>query len=155
MPDKVALASPVTVFVPAPAPPPVQMLQLKGLVLFNFDKWDARNLRSQSLVQLQELVRQIEREKLLVQSIRLNGHADRLNSTGKGDYNLRLSEKRVETVKAELQGLGLPAGLISTQASGDTQPLPGCENGSVRAEKLRECLQPNRRVDVLIEARRP
>jgi flagellar motor protein MotB len=38
----------------------------------------------------------------VVESIDLVGHADRLNSTGSGDYNQRLSEKRVATVRDEL-----------------------------------------------------
>ena len=143
---------PVPVLVPAP--PVLQVVQLAAGVLFNFDKHDARNMRPFSVVQLEELVRKLQREKLSVQSIKLSGHADRLNSTGQNDYNQRLSEKRVATVKAELVKLGIDAALISTVASGDQQQIHGCETRFTRKADLQECLLPNRRVEVSIEARR-
>lgn len=142
---------------PAPPPaaaPPVQAVQLAAQVLFNFDKADLRNVRPFSLVQLEQMVKKIRAEGLDVVAIRLSGHADRLNSTGKGDYNQRLSEKRVATVRDELVRLGLAAGVMTTGASGDTQQVQGCEQRFKRTEDLRECLLPNRRVDVVIEARR-
>ena len=145
---------------PAPLPPPaapapLQQEQLSAGVLFNFDKFDAKNMRPFSVVQLEELVRKVQREKLVVLSIQLSGHADRLNSTGKSDYNQRLSEKRVATVKAELAKLGIAPNLMSTVASGDTQQIQGCEQRYTRTAELQECLLPNRRVEVTISARRP
>jgi outer membrane protein OmpA-like peptidoglycan-associated protein len=134
--------------------PVVQVVQLAAGVLFNFDKHDPKNMRPFSVVQLEELVRKVQREKLTVQSIKLSGHADRLNSTGQNDYNQRLSEKRVATVKAELVKLGIDAALISTAASGDQQQIYGCETRFKRTADLQECLLPNRRVEVSIEARK-
>ena len=155
-PPPVAREAPPPVVPPAPpAPLPLQQVQLSAGVLFNFDRHDAPNMRPFSVVQLETLVRQVQRDKLVVQAIRLSGHADRLNGTGKGDYNQRLSEKRVATVKAELVKLGIAADLISTSASGDTQQIQGCEQRYTRAADLQECLLPNRRVEVVIEARRP
>ena len=141
---------------PPPAPPlPLQQVQLSAGVLFNFDKHDARNMRPFSVEQLEALVRRIQREKLIVQSIKLTGHADRLNSTGQGDYNQRLSEKRVETVKAELARLGISPALLSSAARGDSQPIEGCEQRFKASVDLQECLLPNRRVEVVIDAQRP
>ena len=145
---------PAPVTPPMPAPPAVQQLQLNAGVLFNFDKHDARNVRPFSVVQLEELVRRVQRDQLEVLAVKLSGHADRLNSTGKGDYNQRLSEKRVATVKAELVKLGLPAALISTVASGDAEQIQGCEQRFKGTVELQECLLPNRRVEVVIDARR-
>ena len=141
---------------PAPAAPaPLQQVQLSAGVLFNFDRFDAKNMRPFSVVQLEELVRKVQREKLVVLSIQLSGHADRLNSTGKSDYNQRLSEKRVATVKAELAKLGIAPSLMSTAASGDSQQIQGCEQRFTRTAELQECLLPNRRVEVTISAKRP
>ena len=123
-------------------------------VLFNFDKHDLPNVRPFSVVQLEQLVRRIKAEGLVVQSIKLSGHADRLNGTGKGDYNQRLSEKRVATVRDELVKLGIAADVISTGASGDTLQIEGCEQRFTRRADLQECLLPNRRVDVSVEARK-
>jgi OmpA-OmpF porin, OOP family len=140
---------------PLPARPPEQQVQLSAGVLFNFDRHDARNMRPFSVVQLEDLVRKIKAERLIVNSIKLSGHADRLNSTGQNDYNQRLSERRVATVKAELVKLGIDAALISTAASGDTQQITGCEQRFKAQADLQECLLPNRRVEVVIDARRP
>jgi len=139
---------------PPPAPPPAQTVQLAAQVLFNFDKHDLKNVRPFSIVQLEQLVRKVQAEGLVVQSIKLSGHADRLNSTGNNAYNLRLSEKRVATVRDELVRLGVAAGVIGTSASGDTQQVEGCERRFTNRADLQECLLPNRRVDVVIEARK-
>jgi OmpA-OmpF porin, OOP family len=148
---------PLPVIPPTPkaAPVPLQQVVLNAAVLFNFDRHDAKNMRPFSVVQLEELVRRVQREKLVVDSIKLSGHADRLNSTGQDDYNQRLSEKRVATVKAELVKLGIDAQVVSTAAAGDTVQVTGCEARFPRPAELQECLLPNRRVEVLIEARRP
>jgi OmpA-OmpF porin, OOP family len=141
--------------VPPPAAPPVQEIRLAAHVLFNFDRHDLKNVRPFSIVQLEDLVKRIRAERLVVSSIKLSGHADRLNSTGQGDYNQRLSEKRVATVREELIRLGIDAKLISTAASGDTQQVTGCAERFKRPAELQECLLPNRRVEVQVEARRP
>ena len=134
---------------------PLQEVQLTAAVLFNFDKSDTKNMRPFSVVQIEELARRVLKEKLVVESIKLSGHADRLNGTGHGDYNQRLSEKRVATVKAELARLGLDPKVMATAAAGDTQQVTGCEARFPRPAELQECLLPNRRVEVVISARRP
>jgi outer membrane protein OmpA-like peptidoglycan-associated protein len=156
-PAEVKLAPPVSAPLMVPTPPPraEQLVQLSAGVLFNFDKHDAKNMRPFSVVQLEDLVRKVQHEKLVVQSIKLSGHADRLNSTGQNDYNQRLSERRVATVKAELTRLGIDPRLMSTAASGDSQQIQGCEQRFKAQVDLQECLLPNRRVEVLIEAKRP
>jgi OmpA-OmpF porin, OOP family len=147
--------SPPPVVLPATPKPMERQLQLSAGVLFNFDRHDAKNMRPFSVVQLEDLVRKVKAEKLIVNTIKLSGHADRLNSTGQSDYNQRLSERRVATVKAELVKLGIDAALISTAASGDTQQITGCETRFKAKADLQECLLPNRRVEVVIDARRP
>ena len=149
-PEKVG----VPVVVP-PALPALQEVQLSAGVLFNFDRHDAANMRPFSVVQLEALVRRLKTEGLEVQGIQLSGHADRLNSTGQRDYNQRLSEKRVATVKADLVRLGIAPALITTAAAGDAEQVTGCEARFQRRAELQECLLPNRRVEVLVRARRP
>ncbi len=142
--------------VPVPVPPVTErLLQLSAEVVFNFDKHEIGQTRPYSRVRLEQLAQRILREKLVVQSIVLTGHADRLNSTGQSDYNQRLSERRVATVKAELARLGLDPALISTAARGDAQQIEGCEQRFTKPADLQECLLPNRRVDILVQARRP
>jgi outer membrane protein OmpA-like peptidoglycan-associated protein len=132
-----------------------QELLLSAGVVFNFDRHDAANMRPYSVAQLEALVQRIQREKLVVRSIQLAGYADRLNGTGQGDYNQRLSAKRVATVKAALEKLGIAAALMTTSAGGDSLQVHGCEARYTRTGDLEECLLPNRRVEVTITARRP
>ena len=58
-------------------------------------------------------------------------------------------------MKAELAKLGMAPPLMSTVASGDSQQIQGCEQRFKAQMDLQECLLPNRRVEVVIEARRP
>ena len=158
-PTPVAAASltsaPLAVAV-APVPAAAQtVVQLAAGVLFSFDKHDAAGMRPVSAVQLQEMAQKVQREKLVLRSVQLSGHADRLKHSGRADYNQRLSEKRVDTVKTALVKLGIDARLIQTVARGDQQQVQGCEQQFKRPADLQECLLPNRRVEVLIEARRP
>ncbi len=91
-----------------------------------------------------------------VASIQVTGHADRLNQTRVGEYNMKLSRRRADFVKDYLVGQGIAAELISTDAMGDTQPIVSC--AKQRAQKDRDalisCLQPNRRVEIVVEGTR-
>ena len=139
---------------PAPSPtaaPPVRELQLAAGVLFNFDKHDVAGIRAFSLGQLQRLAQRLKDEGWQVQSLRLSGYADRLNGTGHSDYNQRLSERRVATVRQVLVGLGLDANRMQVQGLGDGQQIARCD-AKLRAAELQECLLPNRRVEVLVNA---
>jgi OmpA family len=67
----------------------------------------------------------------------LAGHADRSASEA---YNQRLSERRVEAVRAELAQLGVPEGAIDAVARGETDPLVETADGVREAR--------NRRVEI-------
>ncbi|MBM3488240.1 MAG: OmpA family protein, partial [Alphaproteobacteria bacterium] len=75
--------------------------------------------------------------------IDLTGHADR---SGSDRYNLRLSQRRADAVKAELQRLGIRPNEIQTAARGESQPLVQTADG------VRE--PHNRRVEIVIVDRR-
>jgi OmpA-OmpF porin, OOP family len=142
---------------PQPAPKPVvQPLQLRSQVLFDFDKADTRNMRANTVAELRQMVAKIKADGLVVQSVRLAGYADRMKTAVATDYNLRLSERRVNTVAAELKRLGIDAGLITVAAGGDSQQVVDCSAQKFkRKADLEECLLPNRRVEVLVDAVRP
>lgn len=122
-------------------------------VVFSFDRFEPAHIRGHSMAQLRALADRLKSGGLDVQGIRLVGHADRLNSTGKSDYNQRLSEKRVATVRDVLIGLGVDGKLITTDAKGDQQQVEACSSGWKSQAELRECLLPNRRVEVEVTAR--
>lgn len=52
--------------------------------------------------------------------LRIAGHTD---AKGTDNYNLRLSQSRAESVKKQLEGLGVPAEQVDTTGLGKAQPL--------------------------------
>jgi len=83
------------------------------------------------------------------------GHADRI---GLNAYNLRLSQRRAEAAHAYLVGKGMDAGRIRIEAKGEEQPVTGeaCKNmgpENRKNQKLIECLQRDRRVEVTLVAK--
>ena len=78
------------------------------------------------------------------------GHADRI---GDAAYNLRLSERRADAVKAYLVERKIDAAAVQTRALGEREPVSGdacIDMGpeSRRNAGLVECLQPDRRVEL-------
>src|SRR5712691_4288712 len=78
------------------------------------------------------------------------GHTDRI---GSDSYNLALSRRRAEAVRAYLAGKGVDAGRVRTDAKGEGEPVTGeaCKNMGAEDrtnQKLIKCLQRDRRVEV-------
>lgn len=134
-----------------PAPPVPQPVSWQAQVLFDFDEFSADHLRPGSREALAQLLAQVRQQGVTVQSIRLVGHADRLNSTGNKDYNLALSQKRVDTVRQWLQAQGLSVSSVSVQARGASEQVAQCQTPFASAGALQDCLQPNRRVEVEVK----
>jgi OmpA-OmpF porin, OOP family len=142
---------PAPVVVPPAAPPVAQLITQ---VVFAFDKSGERDIHPASRASLTLLIDRLRNEGWTVRSFKLTGHADRLNSTGMNDYNQRLSERRVTTVQALLVAAGFDAKLMSTAARGDGVQVEPCSfaGARVRGADLQDCLLPNRRVEVMVEA---
>jgi OmpA-OmpF porin, OOP family len=120
------------------------------LVLFNFDKSDAANIRSFSRASLQRVTERIQRGELKPTTIEVTGHADRLNSTNDEAYNMRLAAARAATVSQLLTSAGVNASLIRTASKGDSDQVEICKGKFASATEERECLLPNRRVEVRV-----
>jgi OmpA-OmpF porin, OOP family len=149
---------PVAVPAPTPVPAPVvvapQPVNLAATVLFNFDKRDLPNVRGYTKDQLDSLIAQL-RSGITVSGIKLVGHADRLNSTGNPDYNRKLSEDRVATIRDYLVSNGVASSLISTEFKADAVQVEACTKAKFRSNaELQECLLPNRRVEVIVTGTR-
>ena len=140
---------------PVQPPPPAGRVQVAASVVFNFDRHAAADMRPYSVAQIKALAERLQRDGLVVRRLVLAGHADRLNGTRQSDYNQRLSEKRVATVRDALAALGVPVGAAEVQALGDGQQVQACAGRFASTADLQECLLPNRRVDILIEAEQP
>ncbi|MBU3671481.1 MAG: OmpA family protein [Sinobacteraceae bacterium] len=127
-------------------------LMLVVELVFAFDKSTLPDLRPGSRLQLDALLERLHREQWVLDGIELVGHADRLNRTGNNAYNERLAERRVQTIREELLRRGIDAMKISTRAAGDREQVVTCEGIRDPAE-LRNCLLPNRRVELVLRAR--
>ncbi len=135
---------------PAPAPAPVVMapkppafttIDLQADALFDFDKAVLKDAGKQKLDN--EVVANVK-EYTRVGTIEVTGYTDRIGSKA---YNLKLSQRRADAVKAYLVSQGVDEMHIDTVARGEDDPVAACEN--VKGwSKLVKCLAPNRRVEV-------
>jgi OOP family OmpA-OmpF porin len=86
--------------------------------------------------------------------ITITGHTDRIGSHA---YNMKLSARRAEAVKAYLvESAGIPADKIIARGVDGTVPMtkPGECKGTKATKKLIACLGPDRRVEVEVTATR-
>jgi len=127
---------------------PVAMAEsvLTANVLFEFDRDGRKDIRAYSLQSLDRELARIREEGRTLTSVELVGHADRLQGRGH-DYNQGLSQRRALTVRNLLVERGVDAALISDTYKGDTEQVQQCQGVTPQAA-LRECLIPNRRVEV-------
>ena len=116
-------------------------VSLSGDVLFDFDQWDIRKVAEETLFKLVKAV-----NSLRVKEVLIEGHTD---SKGPESYNLGLSRRRADAVKAWLVEKGrIPDSLIITRGYGETRPVApnknpdGSDNPEGRAK--------NRRVEIYI-----
>jgi outer membrane protein OmpA-like peptidoglycan-associated protein len=115
-----------------PAPPPVPQ---KFLVFFDFDR---ATLRSDARKIITEGVAYAKNNSKTV--LNVTGHTD---TSGTAAYNMGLSERRAEAVKAELIRQGVPASEISVRWKGESEPLVQTGDGVKEPQ--------NRRVEIVLE----
>jgi len=151
MAQAAAAAQPVP---PEPASPienkpyVVKTLTLDVGALFAFNKSELTPGGRQNL---DSFVRELT--ELQYQTIQVTGHADRIGSP---KYNMNLSRARASAVKRYLGDKGIEPGRIVMRGVGSTEPVtkPGECSGKLKRAALIECLRPDRRVEVLVLARK-
>jgi len=108
-------------------------------VNFDFDRYvirpDARTKLDDSVGKLRDVTLEV---------VIAVGHADRLGSDA---YNMKLSVRRADSVKAYLVSKGIAASRVYTEGKGERQPVKECK-GDKKTKELIACLEPNRRVDL-------
>jgi outer membrane protein OmpA-like peptidoglycan-associated protein len=125
-------AAPVMAVTPPPGQPAVTKKSF--IVFFDFDR---SNVTAEGQKTINDAAAAAKAGNAAQVSV--TGHADR---AGSEQYNLALSMRRAEVVKAGLIRLGVPASLIVVVAKGESQPLVNTADG-VREPQ-------NRRVEILI-----
>ncbi len=123
---------------PPPPAPKAEKVTTASTVNFDFDRYA---IRPDAMSKLDDLVGKLRNVNLEV--IIAVGHADRLGSDA---YNMKLSVRRADSVKAYLVSKGIAASRIYTEGKGERQPVKDCK-GSGKTKELIACLEPNRRVE--------
>ena len=127
--------------------PNYEKISLQGDALFKFGKSDEASILPAARKKLGELAAQLAGyDKNSIASVSVVGHADRL---GKPAANQLLSERRANTVKNYFVKHDVDAGLIKATGKGSSQPVKQC-TGKKKTPALIACLEPNRRVDIVI-----
>lgn len=124
--------------VPAPAPPRFEKVTMSATELFAFDS----AALTMPQPRLDEIAAALTADPS-ISDVDITGHADRLGSAA---YNLRLSQRRAESVREYLVGKGIEGTRLKAIGRGEESPVVTC-NDKRRADLIK-CLEPNRRVEV-------
>jgi outer membrane protein OmpA-like peptidoglycan-associated protein len=119
---------------PPPLPPCPPAAVTPGPFLVFFD-WDKSLITADAAAILDRAAEQFKATGQA--NVALAGHAD---TSGAADYNMRLSQRRADAVKAYLAGKGVPEAAMVTEAFGETRLLVETADG-VREPQ-------NRRVEI-------
>ncbi|MGR3806218.1 Outer membrane protein and related peptidoglycan-associated (lipo)proteins [Pasteurella testudinis DSM 23072] len=110
--------------------------ELSGDFLFDFD---AGNLNAKGKTTLDGVIKNLKEQN--VQAVEISGYTDRL---GSDSYNLALSQRRADTVKAYFVQQGFAPSAVTAIGRGKADQVVACE--TEQGQALRDCLKPNRRV---------
>ncbi|MDO4698929.1 MAG: OmpA family protein [Pasteurellaceae bacterium] len=111
---------------------------LSGDFLFDFDK-DTLTAKGKEVVD--NVAAQLKSSG--AQQVKIEGHTDRLGSVA---YNLDLSQRRANMVKARLIQQGVTAQMTAV-GLGKAHQVKAC-NEFPHGQALKDCLRPNRRVEI-------
>ncbi len=129
----------VAVAEPPPAQPQCETARLGTDALFDFDR---SNLKPGGRARLDRLASDISRAER-VSAIKIVGHTD---SKGTDAYNMRLGQRRADTVAGYLSSRNIPAAKITTRSMGESQPV--APNTQPNGKDNPEGRALNRRVEV-------
>ena len=122
-----------------PAAPKPEKITSASTVNFDFDRYV---IRPDARTKLDDMVGKLRDVTLEV--VIAVGHADRL---GGDAYNMKLSVRRADSVKAYLVSKGIAASRVYTEGKGERQPVKECK-GNTKNKDLIACLEPNRRTEI-------
>lgn len=145
-PEPVAKPEPVA---PLPPPAPPRKVSFSADSLFDFNRQDVKPAGRQALDTFAADLKGTQFEVITV-----TGHTDRI---GSHDYNMKLSTRRAEAVKAYLvESLGIPSDKVVARGVDGAEPVtqPGDCKGEKATKQLIACLQPDRRVEIEVSGTR-
>ena len=100
----------------APAQPACEKVTLGTDALFAFDRYDLKPTGQARLTQLASDINRAER----LSTVKVVGHTD---SKGTDAYNMRLGQRRADTVASYLVSRNVPSAKIAASSMGESQPV--------------------------------
>jgi len=97
-----------------------------------FFETGSAKLKAISNAQLDGLVEILKRNEAV--NLSIEGHTD---NVGNDDYNMQLSQKRTESVKAYLESKGIPASRLTAVGYGETRPIGDNTKAAGRSQNRR------------------
>jgi outer membrane protein OmpA-like peptidoglycan-associated protein len=138
-PEEKVVQQTQTTTTPPPAPPraapPPPAIPQKFLVFFDFDKSNLRTDAQKIVADAVDYAKKNGKARITA-----TGHAD---TSGTPAYNLALSERRANAVKAELARLGISENEVVVLFKGESEPLVATGDGVKEPQ--------NRRVEIVME----
>ena len=137
-PPKVEAAPAPAPAPPAPPPPKVEAappravapIDLVGLrIQYAFDDYSLSSKAKENLEKLASWMKQADGAKIQVE-----GHTCEI---GTNEYNLALGERRANSAKTYLEGLGIASGRLSTISYGEERPLDPGHTEAARSKNRR------------------
>lgn len=120
--------------------------ELSADALFAFGRSDLKDMQPQGRTELASIAGRLKDSKAAI--VQVIGHTDRIGSEAS---NQALSQRRAETVREFLIQNGVAADGLSAHGVGETEPVKQCSD-ALPHDELVACLQPNRRVEVVVKA---
>lgn len=132
---------PLEVSATRPPPGPDRVVLLPSNIVIS-DKIqfevNSADLKQESFALLDEVV-QVMQANPQIEMVRVEGHTD---STGKADYNKRLSQQRAQSVMKYLVAKGVASKRLSSEGYGQERPI--ADNADLAGQEM------NRRVEFVI-----
>jgi outer membrane protein OmpA-like peptidoglycan-associated protein len=117
-----------------PEPDPMKDLDTKGFIDIygiNFDIGKSI-VKAESFPVVEQITNYLKKNPSV--KIMIEGHTD---NTGKDASNLTLSEKRAQSIKAEIVKRGIDAGRMETQGFGASKPIADNKTAAGRTQNRR------------------
>ncbi|MDD2653027.1 MAG: OmpA family protein [Sulfurimonas sp.] len=119
----------------------LKYMDISADALFAFD---SSSLRPEGKEKLTKLAEVLQAKSVQAEQMIIEGHTDRIGSVA---YNNKLSLSRAQSVISYLKSQGVTTPMVPRGMGKSTPVTDGC-HGVTPTEKLKECLQPDRRVRI-------